>query len=1041
MKEFKVRKSSVYSLFLAFPLILLLSGCGREQAQSPFPPTVISVTPLNAAVNVPLNTVLTATFSSVMAPASINSSTFTVTSPGGIPVAGAVSLSGATATFTPSATLFADTVYVATISTGAKDPGGNALAANFVWSFRTTDPAVITIVPANNATAVAINSTIAATFNTPMNPATINALTFLVSGPGATPVTGAISYAGTTATFTPTVLLASNTLYTVTITTGAMDTMGNPLTANFTSVFTTDVAPTVVSTVPANGGTAIAINTLITATFSRAMDPTTITPATFVVTGPGVTPVTGTVSYSGTTATFTPAALLLANTLYTATITTGAKDPAGSALAANYVWTFTTDVAPTVLSTTPANTASAVALTSTINATFSRAMDPTTITTTSFLLTGPGITPVPGAVTYTGTTATFTPTAPLTINTVYTATITTGAKDTTGSALAANYVWTFSTFPQPQVTSTNPVNSETNVPINQRITATFNQPMNPATILAPGSFTLAVTAGGANVPGTVTYDAASNTAIFLPTANLAVSTPFTATITAAVQSAVGTPLTNNYSWNFTTGTVTDVTAPTIAATDPASAATVVPLNQKIAVTFSKAMDPATISLPGTFTVAATIGGAIVPGTVAYDTSSRTAVFTPTAVLAASTEYTATISVAARDLAGNALITGAVPNPWDFTTGTVANITAPTVTLTNPADGATGVGINQAISATFSAPMDPTTINNGTFTVAIQGVGGAPVDGTVAYDMVSQIATFTPLTNLAPSTQYTATISSAVEDLTGNPLAAGSIPNPWNFTTGLTVNTAPQGFNLGSAATFGAIGGGAGITNQGTLTVINGDLGTTGVSTSVTGFHDAGPGCTYTESPLNIGLVNGNIYTAAPPPTVGCPSEGTAATSATATQALSDANAAYIALSPAALPGGTDPGAGQLGGLTLFPGTYQSAGGSFLITGSDLTLDGQGDPNAVWVFQMASSLTVGGPGAPRNVTLINGAQAKNVYWQVGSFATINQAGGGTMVGTIIASSGVTFSTPGNVNVTTLNGRALGLNASVTMVDTEINVPAP
>ena len=126
---------------------------------------------------------------------------------------------------------------------------------------------------------------------------------------------------------------------------------------------------------------------------------------------------------------------------------------------------------------------------------------------------------------------------------------------------------------------------------------------------------------------------------------------------------------------------------------------------------------------------------------------------------------------------------------------------------------------------------------------------------------------------------------------------------------------------------------------------------------------------------------------------------------------------------------------------LAPGTYEAAGGSFLITGTDLTLDAQGNANAIWVFQMASSLTVGAPGAPRNIILVNGAQAKNVFWQVGSSATINAAGGGTMVGTIIASAGVTFSTAGNAAITTLNGRALGLNASVTVVNTVVNVPAP
>jgi len=90
--------------------------------------------------------------------------------------------------------------------------------------------------------------------------------------------------------------------------------------------------------------------------------------------------------------------------------------------------------------------------------------------------------------------------------------------------------------------------------------------------------------------------------------------------------------------------------------------------------------------------------------------------------------------------------------------------------------------------------------------------------------------------------------------------------------------------------------------------------------------------------------------------------------------------------------------------------------------------------------MASTLTVGDT-APRSVILINNAQAKNVFWRVGSSATINGAGGGTMVGTIISSAGTTFSTSGNVDIVTLDGRAMALNASVTMVNTVINVPAP
>ena len=142
-----------------------------------------------------------------------------------------------------------------------------------------------------------------------------------------------------------------------------------------------------------------------------------------------------------------------------------------------------------------------------------------------------------------------------------------------------------------------------------------------------------------------------------------------------------------------------------------------------------------------------------------------------------------------------------------------------------------------------------------------------------------------------------------------------------------------------------------------------------------------------------------------------------------------------------MPGGLDPGAGELGGLTLAPGIYKSASGTFDITNGDLTLDAQGDPNAIFVFQCASALTVG-DSVPSSVKLIGGALAKNVYWYVGSAAVINYAGGGVMSGNIIANSGVTLSSPANStnsSVTTLNGRAISLVSSVTMVNTVINVP--
>ena len=503
----------------------------------------------------------------------------------------------------------------------------------------------------------------------------------------------------------------------------------------------------------------------------------------------------------------------------------------------------------------------------------------------------------------------------------------------------------------------------------------------------------------------------------------------------------------------------DTTRPRVTLTVPATTVpgptTGVPTNTAVTATFTEDMAPASIS-NASFTLSC-IAPCVAPtGDVTYAVGSRTAVFRPSAALAAGTTYTATVTTAATDLAGNAL-GGNRPPPlpaasnyvWTFTTAAAAVPPAMiSVASTNPVNGAPSVCLTDAVNATFAVPsglrMDPTTINAANFRLI--GPGGANVAASsVVLDMdTGRIATFTPLAPMLPGAHVARLIgtTAGVRDLAvpGNSMASDF---SWSFTAvSCAVPPVPPLVPLRSAATFGIFGGSAGMTNDGILTVINGDIGTTGVSTTVTGFNSsAGPDCIYTQTPLNVGRVNGGIFTAPPPPRPQCGIEGTALTLLVAQRALDDATIAFNQL--AAMPRGSDPGAGSLSGLTLPPGVYTAAGGSFRIQGSDLTLDGQGNANATWVFQMATTLTVGGPGAqfPRNVILINGAQAKNVFWQVGSAATINPGGGGTMVGTIISRAGAAFSTAGALDITTLNGRVLSLGPSVTVVNTVINVPAP
>lgn len=213
------------------------------------------------------------------------------------------------------------------------------------------------------------------------------------------------------------------------------------------------VAPTVTTTAPANTATGIALNANVTATFSELMNAATISSpsSTFTLAQSG-TPVTGVVTYSGMTAVFNPTANLTASVPYTATVSTGAKDVAGNALATAKVWSFTTGaavdvVAPTVSSTVPADADTGVAINANIIASFSELMDATTVTDLSFTLAQSG-TPVVGAVSYLGTNATFNPTSDLAASSVYTATILSGASgvaDLAGNTLAVDKVWSFTT--------------------------------------------------------------------------------------------------------------------------------------------------------------------------------------------------------------------------------------------------------------------------------------------------------------------------------------------------------------------------------------------------------------------------------------------------------------------------------------------------------------------------------------------------------------------------------------------------------------------
>jgi hypothetical protein len=322
---------------------------------------------------------------------------------------------------------------------------------------------------------------------------------------------------------------------------------------------------------------------------------------------------------------------------------------------------------PAVTNAVPNDETVGVAISTSPAVTFSELMDPATINGTTFTLSDPTNALVAGNVAYVGNTATFTPAADLAPSTIYTGRITTGAESLAGEPLADDLIWSFETAAQliaPTVESTVPADDAEDVAINSSITMVFSQAMNPTT-LNDANFTL-VGSDTVDVQGDFVYSATGNTLVFTPLLPLAPNSFYTATVTTGATAALGETLASDAVWTFETALAADIVAPEVALVTPDPEAVGVCTNKAIEANFDEAMNPVSLLSPATtFTVMTTTGEVAVIGVVTLDAANTTATFTPDVALVDGTEYTATVSTGAEDIAGNNLLTAEV---WTFIAG-------------------------------------------------------------------------------------------------------------------------------------------------------------------------------------------------------------------------------------------------------------------------------------------------------------------------------------------------------------------------------------
>jgi Domain of unknown function (DUF4082)/Bacterial Ig-like domain len=696
------------------------------------PPVVVARTPAVNAVGVPTDAPVTARFDRKLNPASVTASSFSLRpTAGGGAVAATLSYDAATRTarLQPSARLSQSTSYTAELTTGIQANDGTAMSAAVTWSFTTgTNLQVSDRYPAPLASGLAPAVHVRATFSRAADPATVNSSTVRLTGPGGTVVPATVSYepAARIARLIPNSPLSLLTTYTVTVTGDVHAADGAPLDQSvwtFTTAATTPPSPAATGFAPAAGATEVFNGTTVRASFSLALDPTTVTPQNFTLTPAGGAPVAATVRYDAPTgrAILTPAAPLATGTQYTATLTTGITSMTGAPLTSATSWSFTTANCPCSLmeNLTPA------------------------LTNLPVQDYRPGSGPFSYEL---GTKITVAEPTQLIALKYY--------KSSQETGTHVGRVWNASGTQLASVTYANESASgwqrqalATPLTLQPGQTYVVSVGLNAFYSKSESALTQPISSGPLSAPSGAN-GVYNGTAGQFPTSSWMSSNYF---VDAVVKRPASAPR-----------------VPGVTTVSPLSGATGVARTARATATFNVPVDQSTVNA-FTFTLRESDGD-LVPATVTYDAGEQTAILQPQAPLETGETYTARVGTGVESDDQTPM---AAPVQWSFTT---VPPDPPQVSQVSPVDGASSLSpVGAAIRATFTEPIDTSTLAGFTLT----GAGGAAVPASVTYDAPTRTATLTPSGDLSPATTYTARLSTAVESTRGIALTA---PVTWQFTT-------------------------------------------------------------------------------------------------------------------------------------------------------------------------------------------------------------------------------------------------------------------
>lgn len=760
-------------------------------------PTAV-IDPAGGSVEVPTDAVLAVTFSEVINPTTVTSSTLRLfhQATGAMLEGGSNVPGGRQATFTPAAPLLPGTTYRFEVTSGVTDLAGRALvpaASTFVTAAVDDSfaPAVLVVSPPDGASEVPVNARITALVSEPVAAASVSAGALTVTA-GGLPVAGVLGLSGDRRrlSFTPAAPLLAGAVHGLAIG-GFTDLAGNPV-ASVTTSFTTSPGgaadaegPTVVAVSPPDGATFVPVTAAVEWTFSEPVDPTTVGPESLAVLVDlfGVA-VPGTYAVDGAVVTFMPGAPMPGGArLRPVVFDGGVADLAGNGTA-GFESVFDTTAAadgvpPQVLSVAPFDGATEVGPSAQVVLTFTEPLDPATLDNQHFALFAEGEEVFAG-VNWTSDTRTVTLSTGLPPGVMVTVVVSDQVRDLAGNRLE-QFVSRFETAAdfdgtRPAVGAQRPGNGASGVAPGTSIVLFSNERLDEASL----DGALFVAQDGALVDGTVQVTGNGRTIEFLPAAPWLPDALVEVFLTASARDRAGNRLTSHHGL-FTIAPDPRTTPPAVVRAFPMNQ-TGVPLNVVVELETSEPLSPASVSSLSVSLRQNTAGQPGVSATISLERDGRVIRIVPLAPLAPATAYFAEVTTGIRDLDGQgpaAVFTAA------FTTGPAEDLDPPLVVAVSPPDGVAAAGVNAHVRVLFDEPINPVSIDGTTIMLADGSAVAMPC--TISFGDGFRDVLVVPHAPLAADRLHTLRIE-GVTDAAGNPVLVSAT----NFTTGDEPDTAaPQ----------------------------------------------------------------------------------------------------------------------------------------------------------------------------------------------------------------------------------------------------------